>query len=33
MKNKKSDKRIVKPFTMWRDFKGARSFVITVAKQ
>lgn len=25
-------KREVKPFTMWRHFKGARSFVITVAK-
>ena len=24
--------REVKPFTMWRHFKGARSFVITVAK-
>ena len=25
------EERIVKPFTMWRHFKGARSFVITVA--
>ena len=24
--------RIVKPFTMWRHFKGGKSFVITVAK-
>ena len=27
------EERIVKPFTMWRHFKGARSFVITVAIQ
>ena len=26
------EERIVKPFTMWRHFKGARAFVITVAK-
>lgn len=26
------EKREVKPFTMWRHFKGARAFVITVAK-
>ena len=26
------EKREVKPFTMWRHFKGARSFVITVAE-
>ena len=25
--------RIVKPFTMWKHFKGIRSFVITVAQQ
>ncbi len=25
------EKREVKPFTMWHHFKGARSFVITVA--
>ena len=25
------EERIVKPFTMWRHFKGARSLVITVA--
>lgn len=25
------EKRVVKPFTMWQHFKGARSFVITVA--
>ena len=24
--------RIVKPFTMWKHFKGARAFVITVAQ-
>lgn len=24
--------RIVNPFTMWKHFKGARAFVITVAK-
>ena len=24
--------REVKPFTMWRHFKGGKSFVITVAK-
>ena len=26
------EEREVKPFTMWRHFKGARSFVITVAQ-
>ena len=26
------EERVVKPFTMWRHFKGARSFVITVAQ-
>ena len=26
------EERIVKPFTMWRHFKGARAFVITVAE-
>ncbi len=26
------EERIVKPFTMWRHFKGARSLVITVAE-
>ena len=26
------ENREVKPFTMWRHFKGARSFVITVAQ-
>ena len=26
------EERVVKPFTMWRHFKGARSFVITVAE-
>ncbi len=26
------EERIVKPFTIWRHFKGARSFVITVAE-
>lgn len=25
-------KREVKPFTMWKHFKGAKAFVITVAK-
>ena len=25
------EEREVRPFTMWRHFKGARSFVITVA--
>ena len=25
------EERTVRPFTMWRHFKGARSFVITVA--
>ena len=24
--------RIVKPFTMWKHFKGSKAFVITVAK-
>ncbi len=24
--------RVVKPFTMWRHFKGARAFVLTTAK-
>jgi hypothetical protein len=26
------EKREIKPFTMWRHFKGARAFVITLAK-
>ena len=26
------EEREVRPFTMWRHFKGARSFVITVAE-
>lgn len=26
------EERVVKPFTMWRHFKGARYFVITVAE-
>ena len=26
------EKREVKPFTMWKHFKGTRAFVITVAK-
>ena len=26
------EERIVKPFTMWRHFKGSRAMVITVAK-
>lgn len=26
------DKREVKPFTMWKHFKGARAFVITIAQ-
>lgn len=26
------EKRIVKPFTVWRHFKGSNAFVITVAK-
>ncbi len=26
------EERIVKPFTMWRHFKGGKSFVITVAQ-
>ncbi len=26
------DKREVKPFTMWRHFKGEKAFVITVAE-
>ena len=26
------EERVVRPFTMWRHFKGARSFVITVAE-
>lgn len=25
-------KREIRPFTMWRHFKGARAFVITLAK-
>lgn len=26
------EERVVKPFTMWRHFKGARALVITVAE-
>ena len=26
------EERVVKPFTMWKYFKGAKSFVITVAE-
>ena len=26
------EERVVKPFTMWRHFKGTRAFVITVAE-
>ena len=26
------EKREIRPFTMWRHFKGARAFVITLAK-
>lgn len=26
------EERVVKPFTMWRRFKGMRSFVITVSE-
>jgi len=26
------EERVVKPFTMWRHFKGAKAFAITVAK-
>lgn len=26
------EERIVKPFTMWKHFKGGRSFIITIAE-
>ena len=31
MNNKKTEERLVKPFTMWRHFKGSRALVITLA--
>ena len=33
LKEEKMEERTVRPFTMWRHFKGARSFVITDAQQ
>ena len=32
MKERNMEERIVKPFTIWRHFKGGRSFVITIAE-